>query len=344
MNKPLDVYRDWLGITETARPLSYYQILRLRQFEDDPAKIGTHYRKMNAHVRKFAAGDFAKQSQDLLNELAKAMLCLTDAHRKAEYDASLGRKDATPGKRRSMEELLLLRKVVDQEQLAKARRYAQAVGVDMHDALVQQKLATADVAMQIFAESQGLPYLDLSDIECDTFLLPKVPAVLARQHSCVPVMIDDDQLLVASPHPLKPEVEDELRLRVGMPVRSVLCTPAGVNNIIAQHYTKEAAAAEMAAGGAPAAGRKATNTSAVTAAAAGPLTAEQKKEFKKRRLMTTLMAFNFGFMAMIFWQQLLKGLFFNPLPSPFLTVTLPLAIGVGLVAAGAGFAYATVKG
>lgn len=339
MNKPLDVYRDWLGITEAVRPLTYYQILRLKAFEDDAAKIATHYRKMNAHVRKFAAGDFAKQSQELLNELAKAMLCLTDAKRKAEYDASLGRKDATPGKRRSMEELLLLRKVVDQEQLAKARRYAQAVGVDMHDALVQQKLATADIAMQIYAESQGLPYIDLGDIECDTFLLPKVPAVLARQHSCVPVMIDDDQLLVASPHPLKPEVEDELRLRVGMPVRSVLCTPAGVNNVIAQHYPKEAAAAEMAAtGGQTSAGKSATTVSAAA------MTPEQKKEFKKRRLMTTLMGFNFGFMAMIFWQQLLKGLIFVALPSPFLTVTLPLAIVVGLVVAGAGFAYATVKG
>lgn len=340
MNKPLDVYRDWLGITETTRPLTYYQILRLKGFEDDPAKIATHYRKMNAHVRKFAAGDFAKQSQDLLNELAKAMLCLTDAKRKAEYDASLGRKDATPGKRHSMEELLLLRKVVDQEQLAKARRYAQAVGVDMHDALVQQKLATADVAMQIYAESQGLPYLDLTDIECDAFLLPKVPAVLARQHSCVPVMIDDDQLLVASPHPLKPEVEDELRLRVGMPVRSVLCTPAGVNHVIAQHYTKEAAAAEMAVTG----GQTASSKTASTSAAAGPMSPEQKKEFKKRRLMTTLMAFNFGFMGMVFWQQFLKGLFFVALPAPFLTSTLPLAILVGLLVAGAGFAYATVKG
>ncbi len=52
--------------------------MRLKQFEDDIGKIREHYRKMNAHVRKFAAGEFAKQSQDLLNELAKAMLCLTD--------------------------------------------------------------------------------------------------------------------------------------------------------------------------------------------------------------------------------------------------------------------------
>ena len=99
MPQTLDVYRDWLGIKETNRPLSYYQLMRLKKFEDDQAKIREHYRKMNAHVRKYAAGDFAKQSQDLLNELSRAMLCLTDVRRKREYDASMGRKDAGEGPR-----------------------------------------------------------------------------------------------------------------------------------------------------------------------------------------------------------------------------------------------------
>mgnify|MGYP000941705037 CR=1 FL=1 len=34
MTKELDVYRDWLDIAETARPLDNYQILRLKRFED----------------------------------------------------------------------------------------------------------------------------------------------------------------------------------------------------------------------------------------------------------------------------------------------------------------------
>src|SRR5262245_25925497 len=108
MTKTLDVYRDWLKIAETARPLNHYQLLRLKPFEDNTAKVREHYRAMNTHVRKFAAGEFAKQSQDLLNELARAMLCLTDKQRKLEYDASLGRKDAKAGpKGQSFEQLLL---------------------------------------------------------------------------------------------------------------------------------------------------------------------------------------------------------------------------------------------
>ena len=119
MPQTLDVYRDWLGIKEANRPLNHYQLMRLKQFEDDQAKIREHYRKMNSHVRKYAAGDFGKQSQDLLNELSRAMLCLTDTRRKREYDASLGRKDAGEGRRRSLEEILLYSKVVDEAGLAK---------------------------------------------------------------------------------------------------------------------------------------------------------------------------------------------------------------------------------
>ena len=244
MTKELDVYRDWLQIKETARPLSHYQLLRVKQFEDDAGKVRQHYRKLNAHVRKFATGDFSRQSQQLLNELAKAMLCLTDAKRKTEYDASLGRRDSSPGKRRTLEEILIFRKLIDTAQLDKARKYAEAVGLEMRDALIQQKLVTAEIVMQAWAESIGLPYVDLCEVGVDESIVPQVPTYTARQHSCVPVMIDDGQLLMAAPNPLKPDVEDDLRVRTGMPVRSVLCTPADIHTMVEKYYPKDAAAAE----------------------------------------------------------------------------------------------------
>ena len=72
MPQELDVYRDWLGVTDAERPLNYYQLLRLKKFEDDIAKIRSNYRKLNAQVRKYAAGQYGERSQQLLNELARA--------------------------------------------------------------------------------------------------------------------------------------------------------------------------------------------------------------------------------------------------------------------------------
>jgi hypothetical protein len=335
----IDVYRDWLKIEETKRPLNYYQLLKLKKFEDDPVRIRSHYRQLNAHVRKYASGDFAAQSQALLNELAKAMLCLTDVTRKAEYDASLGRIETQPGKRRSAEELFLLRKVLDREQLDKARSFADAVGVGIHEAVVQQKLAKPEIAMQIYAESLGLPYVDLSETGVDVEIVPRIPAVLARQHSCVPVMVDDGQVLMASPHPLKHEVEDELRLRLEMPVRPVLCTVQNVNVAVNRFYSKEAAAAELKAGPKPLpAGSAAAKEEAK---ASKPAKTKRPVDDRKITLLgvefsfpvgVAIMAFNFTFMAAVFGQMLLM----KPAPTFFRAVL----IGVPVAALAAGIGYA----
>lgn len=245
MAKSLDVYRDWLGIEETARPLDYYQLLRLKQFDDDVERIRRHYRKMTAHSRKYASGDFAVESQRLLNELARAMLCLTDAARKAEYDAAQGRRQAGPGERQSMEQILLRSGIVDQAQLDEARDYAAATGFPLRDALLQRKLAKPEDVVQAYAESLGLPYLDLGDVSIDTELVSKISAVAARQHSLVPVMVDNEQLLVASPNPLVLDVEEDLKMRIGMPLRMVLCTPTDVNRLIGEYYPREAAEKEL---------------------------------------------------------------------------------------------------
>src|SRR3990172_6725775 len=239
MAEPLDVYRDWLGIADAARPLNDYQLLRKKKLEDNVEKIRAHYRKLSTQVRKYATGKYAAESQKLLNELAKAMLCLTDLQRKREYDASLGREATGEGKRRTFEEVLLANKLIDQEQLKKARNYATAVNVEIRDAVLQQKLAAPEAVMLAYAESAGLPYVELEDVGIDEQLVPQIPPSTARQHSCVPVMIDQGQLLMASPNPLVPDVEENLRLRLGMPVRTVLCTPASVNQAIAKHYPRD---------------------------------------------------------------------------------------------------------
>ncbi|MBN2023878.1 MAG: hypothetical protein JW809_13935 [Pirellulales bacterium] len=288
MAKDLDVYRDWLGIQETTRPLSHYQLLRLPPFEDDAAKIRAHYRKMNAHVRKFASGDFAAESQALLNELARAMLCLTDAQRKREYDATLGRKDAGGLRRRSFEEILLANKIVDAAQLDKARNFAKAVGLEVRDAVLQQKLATADVVMLAYAEAIGLPYVELDDVGVAEAIVPLIPPPTARQHSCVPVMADESQILMASPNPLVPDVEEDLRLRLGKQVRTVLCTAASINQALAKYYPPDAPAVAKAA--APPG----------ETAAPAPRPAPTSAEAKRQQLLVTIVAFNLAVMLCVF--------------------------------------------
>jgi hypothetical protein len=315
MAKEIDVYKEWLGITEPARPLNYYQLLRLEMFDDDPDRARNSYKKMNAHVRKYASGEYGPRSQELLNELAKAMMRLTDAARKAEYDVSLGRAEAKATKGRTFEEILVGRKVVDGAALEKARRYAKTVGVEIRDALMQQKLAPPDQLMLAYAESVGLPFVDVSEVPIDETLVPQMPAVMARQQSCAPLMVDDGRLLVVSPNQLSPEIEEQLRLRFSLPVRTVLCTPSAIHEVIGKYYSREAAVAELAGGPpkpaakAKSASAKAVEPAATPAARAAPMTPEEREAEVKTRKRNTLLAFNFGAMAAVFLPTILDTLF-----------------------------------
>lgn len=331
MEKQLDVYRDWLGITETARPLDHYQLLRLPRFEDDAAKIRAVYRKMNAHVRKFATGEYAAQSQALLNELAQAMLCLTDAERKREYDATLGRKDTGAGRRRTFEEILLANKVITPEQLTKARNFAEAVGLSVRDAVVQQKLASADVVMMGYAESLGLPYVELDDLGVDEKLAAAVPSGIARQYACVPLMISEGRLLMASPNPLVPDVEEELRLRFNMPVRSVLCTAVSVNQAIAKYFPRDAATTPAPVKR-PAAAKPAPTEPAPEAPPAAPVVVD-KEQARKRALLAVA-----TFALTVFLCAAVKALLFKAPYNALTAGAFAVFFVIAAVAAGAAFA------
>ncbi len=322
----IDVYKDWLGIQEPNRPLTFYQLLRLKPFEDNVEQIRKNYRDLNAHVRKYATGDYMAESQALLNELAKAMLCLTDAARKLEYDISLGRKVETQKARRSLEEILLAGNIVSADKMKPVKNYSNATGIDLHEAVLQQKLAAPEVVMLAYAESIGLPFVSLTDIGVDEEYAPQINPNTARQHSFVPLMVDQGQLLLTSPKPVNPDVEEELRMLFGMPVRSTICTPAEINAAIAKYYPRDAVQLV----------RKKDGSTATVAAQPTASKGEGKVESiepmsdeeKKNRLQTTIVAFNFTVMGVCF--GLYYGLY-RGMPS---TSQIIMIAGAGLIVGG----------
>lgn len=310
----IDVYKEWLKIEAPNRPLNYYQLLKFNRFEDDPAVIRKRYRELNAYVRKFATGDFIEESQALLNELAKAMLCLTDAERKAEYDFSLGRKQAaaetsTSG-RRTFEGIVVEEKLATPEQLKKAKNLSDAVGLPLHQALLQQKTAEPERIMMAYAESEGLPFVNLEDVPVDEYYAPQIEPATARQHSFVPVMADMGKLILASPEPLSLDVEDELRLIFDMPTRCAICTPQQVNAAIEKYYPRGAVRQVVkrdANAGSASQEAKAPKEKGAKKAKEPRETVELSDAAKKNRTKLALVCFNFGFMAGMFGMKLGMG-------------------------------------
>lgn len=236
----IDVYKEWLGIPEGPRPPDHYALLRLVQFEDDPEKIRKNYKKLNAHVRKYATGQYSSESQELLNELAKAMLCLTDAERKRDYDVELGRDfshEETTGPKPMLTQLQSAG-VITAAQASEAKQHAERSGLSLRDAVVQLKLTDQESATRAYASEIGLAYVDLTDMIPDENVLDAVQKNVVRRYTCLPLFVDADRVLVACSGEPSHDLEEEIRLRFGTAMRAVLATPKSIKAGIDQYYAE----------------------------------------------------------------------------------------------------------
>lgn len=89
MRSEFDAYHKWLGIPRHQQPPTHYRILGLEPFESDPDVIQAAAERQMAHIQSYKIGPQSDLSQRLLNEIAKAKVCLLDPDCKADYDRSL---------------------------------------------------------------------------------------------------------------------------------------------------------------------------------------------------------------------------------------------------------------
>jgi hypothetical protein len=84
-----DPYYKWLGIPPEEQPPSHYRLLGIRLFEPDRDVIQSAGERQTVFLRNVALGKQSKWSQQLLNEIHQAKLCLLTPEEKAGYDARL---------------------------------------------------------------------------------------------------------------------------------------------------------------------------------------------------------------------------------------------------------------
>ena len=92
MSEHFDPYHQWLGIPPKDQPPHHYRLLAIDFLEANADVISNAADRQMAHVRTFQTGRHSKESQQLLNELAAARVCLLDPGKKADYDRRLKSK------------------------------------------------------------------------------------------------------------------------------------------------------------------------------------------------------------------------------------------------------------
>ncbi|HVA49473.1 MAG TPA: serine/threonine-protein kinase [Pirellulales bacterium] len=89
MSEHFDPYHQWLGVPPKDQPPHHYRLLAIDFLEASADVIANAADRQMAHVRTFQTGKHGQESQQLLNQLAAARICLLDAAKKAEYDRRL---------------------------------------------------------------------------------------------------------------------------------------------------------------------------------------------------------------------------------------------------------------
>jgi hypothetical protein len=331
----MDVYKEWLGIPPGPRPPDHYELLRCVRFEDDAEKVRAHYRKLNGHVRKYATGQFSVQSQELLNELAKAMLCLTDPERKREYDEHMGREFETRRDefgRQPLLEILVKQGKLSRDQKREVEDYCKRTGLSERDAVVQMKLVTPEQAAQALAAQLGLSYVDLDDMLPEDSILGLVPRALVKKHSFLPLFVDDGRLLIACADQPDHDLEEELQLRYGVPVRAVIATPRAISQAVTK-YSNLIGVDEGKAGAAAGAAAKPAGKSAAAKKPAGPrqpfsqLSPDEQQQRKQIGYIIICWTIIFCMLPQILWGV---GL----LTAPLFGLGMFACIGLAVVAGG----------
>ena len=84
-----DPYYLWLGIPLDEQPPHYYRLLAITIYEQDAVVIEAAADRQMAYVKTHATGPHSELSQQLLNEISVARVCLLIPEKKTEYDRQL---------------------------------------------------------------------------------------------------------------------------------------------------------------------------------------------------------------------------------------------------------------
>ncbi|MDR3182654.1 MAG: hypothetical protein LBT89_07000 [Planctomycetaceae bacterium] len=218
----------------------------------------------------------------------------------------------------TFEDILTAKHIVSAEQLEQIKRYAENVGIDLHEAVLQQRNtmaqgAAADTVMLAYSESVGLPFVHIGDMTVDENVTTQVNAKTARHYGIVPFAVNAGFVQVFACKPILPDAEEALKAVFNLPVKCLLCLPNELNAAVTQYFPQGNTAAAQTSSAAP---TKSRHNKPETQK---PLSDEETRS----RLLSSIVAFNFSVFFIcttLYYLQIPRGLHNTPYQFPVLAL------------------------
>lgn len=143
---------------------------------------------------------------------------------------------ATKAARRTVEQILLERKAISEEQLDEARKVqAQTPGKTLPQVLLATGAVNESQLLAATAETLGLPFITPDKNEIEQRAFDALGTDYIRTHLALPLRIDeDDAIVIAVTDPANVFMVDELRRKTNRLVKLAVTTAADINRVVEQ--------------------------------------------------------------------------------------------------------------
>ncbi len=136
---------------------------------------------------------------------------------------------------RNLDEILLARGSVTEEQLAAAEDQRRGGARSLRDVLVDGGVIADGEYAAALAEQLGMRFVDLADVEIDARAATLVSESIMRRHGVLPFAYEDGRLVVAMSDPTNVIALDDVRTITKMELRAVVAARAEVIEAIGKY-------------------------------------------------------------------------------------------------------------
>jgi type IV pilus assembly protein PilB len=133
-------------------------------------------------------------------------------------------------------DILIRNQVLGPDQLEEALRLSQTSGIKVQDALIKLNYTTVAEVMGAIAEFHNLQFVDLANVEIPKAVIELVPESVAREHSVLPLTLENNTLKVITADPANYDTIQKLTFILNKDVQPVLADLEQIREAINRHY------------------------------------------------------------------------------------------------------------
>lgn len=139
-------------------------------------------------------------------------------------------------KRKLFGQILLEKKLVNEDQIKEALEVQEINGKALGDVLVDLGHTTNNLIMEALSDYLSMEIVNLEDVELKQEVLDKIIPSIAQLYRIIPIAFEDSTITVAQQDPLDIQQIDDLRFLLKYDVKPVLVEREDVANAIDKYY------------------------------------------------------------------------------------------------------------